>query len=91
MSSFACPHCGAEVPDKALCCPECGSDKETGWNENSEVTGDPVVDEVDYEEAAEQEFGPPAGQRKNRVSGKFWVAVILLLLIGYGLLRILAP
>jgi hypothetical protein len=36
MSSyFTCPHCGAQVPSDALACPECGSDKETGWSENA--------------------------------------------------------
>jgi hypothetical protein len=30
---FTCPNCGAEVPLKALACPTCGSDKETGWSD----------------------------------------------------------
>jgi hypothetical protein len=30
---FTCPNCGADVPLKARACPECGSDKETGWSE----------------------------------------------------------
>lgn len=32
---FTCPHCGADVPVKALACPECGSDDETGWSEEA--------------------------------------------------------
>jgi len=36
MSSyFTCPHCGADVPIKALACPKCGSDEETGWSEEA--------------------------------------------------------
>jgi hypothetical protein len=30
---FTCPICGADVPIKARACPECGSDKETGWSD----------------------------------------------------------
>ena len=29
---FTCPHCGGQVPSSATACPECGSDKETGWS-----------------------------------------------------------
>ena len=32
---FLCPHCGAEVPRKALACPSCGSDENTGWSEEA--------------------------------------------------------
>lgn len=32
-NTFTCPHCGADVPIKALACPNCGSDKETGWSD----------------------------------------------------------
>ncbi|MGP1386425.1 MAG: hypothetical protein ACTS2F_22885 [Thainema sp.] len=30
---FTCPVCGTDVPLKARACPECGSDKGTGWSE----------------------------------------------------------
>jgi len=29
---FVCPHCDARVKMNALSCPECGSDDETGWS-----------------------------------------------------------
>ena len=32
---FICPNCEAEVPSKALACPECGSDEKTGWSEDT--------------------------------------------------------
>jgi zinc-ribbon domain len=50
LDSFPCPHCGAEVPTKAKACPECGSDKHTGWSEEAGYlhllpdTGDPEGD-----------------------------------------------
>lgn len=36
---FICPNCGAEVPDNALACPECGSDEETGWSAETVYDG----------------------------------------------------
>ena len=36
---FNCPNCEAEVPIKALSCPECGSDEETGWSEDTMYEG----------------------------------------------------
>ncbi len=35
LDYFACPNCGAEVPSKARACPECGSDENTGWSEET--------------------------------------------------------
>ena len=36
MSSyFSCPHCGANVPQNARACPECGSDEDTGWSKEA--------------------------------------------------------
>ncbi len=42
---FICPNCGTEVPLKALACPECGSDENTGWSE------DTMYDELNLPEA----------------------------------------
>ncbi|MCP4425709.1 MAG: zinc ribbon domain-containing protein [Chloroflexi bacterium] len=36
---FICPHCGAEVDYDAPACPECGSDDETGWSEDTAYDG----------------------------------------------------
>ena len=36
---FICPNCGAEVSTKALACPECGSDDDTGWSEDTMYDG----------------------------------------------------
>ena len=34
-ADFDCPVCGARVRSGALACPECGSDDETGWSEQT--------------------------------------------------------
>ena len=36
---FICPNCDAEVPVNALACPECGSDEQTGWSEDTLYDG----------------------------------------------------
>lgn len=34
---FECPHCGADVPIGSAACRECGSDTETGWQDQEEI------------------------------------------------------
>lgn len=65
-SSFACPHCGHLVQAGKRVCPNCGSDEETGWSENSEYAHlDPTFDEKDYAQAAASEFGIPKGKKSG--------------------------
>ena len=84
-----CPQCGAEVPRKALACPECGSDYETGWSEDADAQrlGLPN-DEFDYDEFVKEEFsdgrdGASRGPRPRGIGIGWWlvaIAVILALL-----------
>ena len=37
---FVCPHCDARVDINALSCPECGSDDETGWSDQTVGIGE---------------------------------------------------
>jgi hypothetical protein len=37
--TFICPICGTEVDLDAVVCPECGSDDETGWSEDTAYDG----------------------------------------------------
>lgn len=68
-----CPHCGAELKDKATFCKECGSDTETGWKEGAEFVD---LETPDYDEIVENEFG-----KRNRWSSKiaslFVVGILL--------------
>jgi hypothetical protein len=43
--SFICPICGTEVDMDAVVCPECGSDEETGWSEDTAYDGLYLYDE----------------------------------------------
>lgn len=54
-----CPHCGAELPDKAVNCKACGSDAETGWAEGAENAD---LELPDYEEILENELGTKKGK-----------------------------
>jgi hypothetical protein len=69
MTPEICPNCGAEVPPNAKACPECGSDEETGWSEESRNDGLDLPDEkFDYEEFVDREFG----SRKPVPRGPHW-------------------
>lgn len=79
-----CPNCGALVPRNARACPECGSDDETGWNDDAvpQRLGIPD-DSFDYEEFTRQEFGDQRSRVRPRGVSWFWwvVAIALLILI----------
>jgi hypothetical protein len=71
-STKLCTHCFAEIPHKASACPECGSDDETGWSENT------VYDNLgipDYEDI-ENDFLPA----RHRVSWPMRIIAITMLL-----------
>lgn len=76
---FTCPHCGADVPIKALACPECGSDDETGWSEEAKY-----VHLLPDREVSEE---PRRGARQLRSYGIGAVAVVLVIgtLLSQGL------
>jgi uncharacterized membrane protein YvbJ len=75
-----CPNCGADLPPKANFCPQCGSDKSTGWSEETNSDGLDLPDEdFDYGEFVRHEF-----QGKQRRLHWIWllaVVVLVLLLI----------
>ena len=56
-ATFVCPNCGAALPANAKACPECGSDENTGWSENTYMDGiDLPLDDDEYEEIRAKEF-----------------------------------
>ena len=78
-----CPNCGEDVPRKALACPECGADWETGWKNTGYAGGgsaDPE-DEFNYAEAFDKEFGSSASPRPEGVKPLWWITGIALLVI----------
>jgi len=77
-----CPNCGAEVPRNARACPECGSDEQTGWSEETHVDGlDLPEEKFDYDDFVEREFGS-----KNPVPHGihwFWWVIAFLVLVAF--------
>ncbi|MHC4788470.1 MAG: hypothetical protein ACYS8K_04600 [Planctomycetota bacterium] len=82
---FVCPHCGAEVSVGARCCPECGSDDNTGWAEDADkwAAGTPVYGEdgeFDYDEFIRREFTRKQQLILGLPAGLFWALATMLLL-----------
>ena len=78
-----CPVCGEDVPPKALACPECGADHNTGWKKDAYTydgldlpDGD---DDFNYEEFVEKEFGKGSGPKAVGIKPIWWVTAIVLL------------
>ena len=90
MTPEVCPICGADVPSNAKVCPGCGSDETTGWSEDAVSQGldlpEPQED-FKYDDFVKREFGKP--DPKPRGIAWYWwvVAVALLILFAYGLVR----
>jgi predicted RNA-binding Zn-ribbon protein involved in translation (DUF1610 family) len=75
---FDCPNCGAEVPGDAHVCPECGSDEETGWSEET------MYDGVDFPD-------PYGDEEPQESSGRLWIiitgAIVILLVLLFAFAR----
>ena len=71
------------MPPKALACPECGSDYETGWSEEADAQRLGLPDDnFDYDEFVKEEFGeekkelPPTG-----ISPLWWIVAIVVIVL----------
>jgi hypothetical protein len=73
-----CPVCGEDVPARALACPECGADHNSGWREDIHDGIDLPDEEFDYDEFVRNEFG--ASPVPKGIRPIWWVAGIVLLL-----------
>lgn len=83
--TFPCPHCGAEVPEGAPACRECGSDDLTGWSEETLYdgldlpdTGGGAIPDT-FEEFEVLSRGP---NRRRRLLGWILLALALSLFLG---------
>jgi len=79
MNTFECGVCGADVPAKAIACPECGADDQTGLHGDAPIGGLDLPDEdtFDYDAFAEREFGTP----RKRSANEWIIAAIAIVLI----------
>ena len=84
---FTCPNCHADVPINALACPECGSDRETGWSEEAQYVH-LLPDKGDRETDASR-FR--TGQKYSMAAIALVVAVAFLVAGGLGWTLYLVP
>ncbi len=80
METFVCPHCGSVIPADSRSCPECGSDRETGWSEEYHADWAPQQEEPE----------DPPRRRAVRKLVRYSGAVVAVLLIA-GLLSLEWP
>ena len=79
MPPEICPNCGANVPREAKACPECGSDEQTGWSEETHVDGiDLPDDNFDYDDFVKREFEGKTPEPRGMHWFWWLVAVIIL-------------
>lgn len=80
-----CPVCGAAVPPRAACCPNCGADDRTGWN-----TEDTAYDGLDLPDSAfddEAHSGAPKHPLR-RAPHPLWIAIAIGLLVWFVVLAL---
>jgi len=73
---FVCPNCGADVPGGAKSCPECGSDENTGWSEDTYLDGVSLPYEDDDDSVEEK----PKPKGFLSAANVLWVLVAVLLI-----------
>ena len=76
-----CAQCGADIPARALACPECGADERTGWDEQSVYDGLDLPDDQDAEQAPRRGHGV----RRPGEASPIWLYVALVLIVVLGL------
>lgn len=83
-----CPLCGAEVPDHAKACPECGADHATGWSEQARYDSLDLPDaEFDYDDFIKREFEGREMKRRTP-AWIIWVGLgLILLALVFGVVR----
>jgi len=79
MPPEICPNCGAQVPRNVKACPECGSDEQTGWSEESHADGLDLPDETfDYDDFVKREFEGESPVPRG-IHWFWWVIAIVIL------------
>lgn len=74
---FICPNCEAEVPLKSLACPECGSDKNTGWSDDTIYDGLGLPEE----DTINQQTSTSLFQNKYFISIVTIISIVIFLLM----------
>jgi hypothetical protein len=75
---FRCPNCGAGVKVGALACRECGSDANTGWQDDAEIDYAQVDLPDGYRDDAVGDELPPSRAPRWVVVTALVVAVVMI-------------
>jgi hypothetical protein len=80
-----CPVCGEDVPSRALACPECGADHNSGWREGGETYEalDLPDEDFNYDKFVREKFGSffkPTGMKTI-----WWLTAILIIVASVAL------
>lgn len=80
MTPETCPNCGAEIPENAPSCPECGSCEETGWSERAQADALGLPDDTfNYDEFVQREWGNSKRKPKRpRLALVWWITALIL-------------
>ena len=82
MAPETCPNCGAQVRPKALACPQCGADDDTGWSERAGAQRLDLPDaDFDYEEFVSRALQGKTRRRRGPQHLWRWLALVLLVLL----------
>ena len=74
-----CPNCGADVPDQAKACPECGACEKTGWSDEPDYSGADIPEaDFDYDDFVQREFGARKAVPRG-IKPIWWLVAVLLL------------
>jgi predicted ATP-dependent serine protease len=80
-ATFVCPNCGAMLPANAKACPDCGSDENTGWSENTYLDGiDLPLDDEEYETIRAKEFSNGRINKKSSILVDWKMAIGLVVI-----------
>ena len=81
MKPDYCPVCGAEVPQRAKACPECGADGQTGWSEEAKYDQLGIPDDsFNYDDYVKREF---SGEPPRRKLQWLWLIAAAALLLAF--------
>ena len=74
-----CPVCGEDVPRRALACPQCGADHNSGWREDADTYDgvDLPDNDFNYDDFVKQEFGSRA--KPPGLKTIWWIVAIALI------------
>src|SRR5437660_11168566 len=77
-----CPVCGEDIPRRALACPQCGADHNSGWREDADTYDgvDLPDNDFNYDDFVKREFESRA---KLLGLNTIWWIVTIALMVGF--------